>query len=238
MMTQSPVDAIRAAAHQLREDPLFPFLNHGQAIEVVVALRTTALSWNAFSAQPQPLLNPATFDDAFAAVGRGQRRIAALGHPLEDRGSRSWLALEALAIVCGQETAEDLLWSLYACLPVGEQVKLATFDAEQKAMRPVGADNRMPFEMVLAMLSFPKDRGSPYPWDTREALALQLGFSTDDAALIRAVQRESMQHTWPLSCWFLVGVLDPDMHAFMAELRADPTWREQFEELYAADGHR
>lgn len=61
--------------------------------------------------------------------------------------------------------------------------------------------------------------------------------SSTQASLIRSLQREAPNHSWPLDLWFDVGVLDGDAEQFLLELKVDPSWETYFQELYETDGY-
>ncbi|MAZ78118.1 MAG: hypothetical protein CMF39_05515 [Legionellaceae bacterium] len=232
MLLKQHAKAIRLAKPDLQ-------ISHGQAVELTVALITDAESWNHFSANPSPLTIPETLEDFFSAIGRGQRRLFQLknGEPaLDSRGRRSWEIMDAIAIpIIGEDYGLKAMWSLLERQGAGAihtvidgEVRAATFEDDASfALARLGS-------WFFQRKTYTYGQ---YPWDHTEKLALTKGFTPSQASLIRSLQREAPNHSWPLEFWFDVGVLDGDQDSFLNELKAETSWEEYFQELYSTDGN-
>lgn len=232
MLLKQHAKAIRQAKPNLD-------ISHGQAVELTVALVTQAESWNHFSANPTPLLIPDSLEAFFSAIGRGQRRLLALQNreaAPQDRGRRSWDVMDALAIpLIGKANGEEAVWSLMEHQDVGQIHTV--IDGEVRAARFEDDGGFVFARLGTWFFGRATYAYGQYPWDDTEKLALTKGFTPSQASLVRTLQREAPNHSWPLEFWFDVGVLDGDQDGFLDELKADSAWEDYFQELYRTDGY-
>lgn len=214
--------------------PRYQNLSHGQSLELAIALLTESESWNHYCSSPTPITIPEDVQSYFSAAHRFERRLSDLGVlPNSDRAGRTLAGMELLAAMSGKESFEVHIWELLDQAGVSSPVTIIDGDAREVSSRDDGlVSGLLPYRIGTWLFTPP---GEKQRWDHTEELALQMGFSKTDAALIRQLQREAPNHGWPIANWFDVGVLDGDQEAFLTSLRDDPDWQANFSELYRTD---
>lgn len=235
-----PIALAKSHAGKLRARPFLDLeLTQGHALELVTALVSSARSWNEFTAQPSAAQLPTTMSDYFGATARSQRRLQSLGlRPHWVRGLRSTASMHFLDAIFSVEDHGQSLWELMDTVgapPIliadGPNIRGSTLAESPEFLVP--RVSRWFFRELG-----PDTKYGEYPWDFTAALAKSRGFSDQEAAMVRQLQREAPNHSWDLDLWFEVGVLDPDQSAFLDELQNQTNWYESFEKLYATDGGR
>lgn len=235
------VEELKSWARQIREQQVFPWLrlSHGHALEIIVSLVSSANSWNEYSALPIAFKLPETVESYFGAVCRTQRRLHALEvAPAATRAGRCYAAVHLLAIL--NRTPDQpykMPWELLGAagtdVPIVVGVDRRKMEASLETYFPLRLSTWF-FSQHLG----PHRRAGHYPWDETERVALSMGFSPSNAALVREIQREAPNHSWDLFDWFEAGVLDPDQEAFLRELQSQPNWQDDFDKLLRSDGGR
>ena len=239
----NPTQQMKHWARAVRDEAAESFsdlnLSHGQALELAVALVSSAGSWNAWSAGPAMPELPQSIEAYWSAVARGQRRIRSFGAGASvTRRERFYATVLALAVIDG--TATERLRRPWELLTAAGTARPNIYGYEAAE---VDADPGEFFELRLGTWFFRQRVGQgvevgQYPWDETQRLARTMGFSEDDARLIWEVQREAPNHSWSVYSWLEVGVLDPDQKDFLHELRDEPQWRERFGYLLETDDER
>jgi len=220
--------SMKQAAVAVRNSP-FLDITHGHALELCVAILSTAKSWNHYCSNPTPIAVPSSIEDLFSAVIRGQRRLLELGYLTEAaRELRCSVVESFLATAHGFSSfgqLVDLVLNEAGAAP-GPQLLNTDWQA--------GSASEVHDVMTFMRLSMwyhrqylQNAKPGDYPWDRTKALALSLGFTEDEACLIRSCQREAYQHAWPHHEWMEVGLLDPDQEAFLKELMA-ANWQQKW----------
>lgn len=237
-----PTSDLKSHAKHVKNELTYLNLSHGQLIEILVALLTEEKSWNHCCASKCSLTIPDNLIDYFNSIARGQRRLAQFqGQQTTpgDRGERSLIMMDILSIV--------MTGSANGFAALNELIDRADYENKAAPMRIDNNGNLVPIsakehpEMAMVNLGswfFRNNlRIGNYPWDITEKLAIKKGFSVNKAGLIRMLQREAPNHSWPIDLWFEVGVLDGDQDKFLEELKNDQTWEKHFQALYHHDGH-
>ena len=238
----TPKNVLKAHVKEIKQKLTYISLSHGQILEILVSLLTKEESWNHFSASNCELVIPEDLTAYFECIARGQRRLARIeGKETQpgDRAERSMIMMDFLSIVIsGQCDGFLLLCELIDKADYPNKTTPLTVDSSGK-MVPLSTKEHPQAAMFnLGDWFFRENpKHGNYPWDATEKLALKKGFSVNQAALIRMLQREAPNHNWPIELWFEVGVLDGNQDMFLEELKNDQTWEEHFKALYINDGH-
>lgn len=241
-MTDSK-SVLKAHAKEIKEALPNLALSHGQIIELVVSTLTKEESWNHFSVTNGPITIPKSLTSFFASIGRGQRRLAQLQNHIAkpgDRGELSMAIMDMLSVlITGNSDGMAALSQLLDSCNYPGRIQSMTID-ENGNIVPLTKKHKPVMEMFdLGSWFFGSGNFTygQYPWDKTKALALEKGFSPNQADLIRMLQREAPNHCWPLDLWFEVGILDEDQDSFLNELKADLEWEDHFRALYDNDGY-
>lgn len=206
-----------------------PLLNikQGHVLEVLVAILSEAPSWNVFVGQKLTCHSPTSVNEWFDAICRGETRLKILeALPQSDAYGRYHLCICMLDSFLNKNTYGESLWIL---LPESTST-VAEVSGFRKARVE---DGLLEFELARLMFEKVKDHQT---WDANEKLARESGFSNSQASLIRSVQREAIQHTWPIELWFVSGLAHSDQRKFLASLKEVSGWENYFEELLRTDG--
>jgi hypothetical protein len=233
------LSVLRSHAQRLCDHPIWEIhLSPAQALEIAVALSSTAPSWDEFQRHPQEPRLLTDIDGYLSAIARTQRRLLALNAaPMLSRGMRSMLSMHYTALLADvAESPYSLLWSALRA----DGAKVSSI-LENGALREATISDGLGALQTLlgSWYFFLRHRGAPpWPWELTQQLALSMGFTAQEAQIIRTLQREAPNHAWDIDLWFEVGALDPDPAAFLEELRMQPQWPVAFERLYETDGGR
>jgi hypothetical protein len=227
-LKMDPISAIKTGARLLQDasGPLVPFaIRRGQALELTVALLSSAHSWNEFAARPRTPCAPTTVEQYCAAITGTARRLLQLNvAPLLTRELRSGAVMTLMSRLTGIPALKHL-WSVLDQEGISADLS-----------KPFAHQN-WPSERMAYWVRHRWRNQSP-PWQTTERVATEMGFSPYEARLIRDIQREAVEQSYHLALWFEVGVLEPDPRAFLSEIRQQPDWEHSFADIYHSVGRR
>lgn len=239
-----PKSELKSLAKEVRASISWLELSHGHTLELLVSLLTEEQSWNQFSSSESPIVIPTTLLDAFNVVSRSQRRLETLentsDHSSIARARRWYTVMDVLSVVsCGDPDSRMLIAKLLDSCDLKNYSTPMTINSEGK-MVPLSVQEdpgSFIFNLGSWFFALGEYTYGNYPWDKTEQKALELGFTSSQASLIRATQREAPNHSWPIDLWYEVGVLDSDQGAFLKQLQLDPNWETHFSKLLENDGH-
>lgn len=238
-----PKSELKSLAKEVRASISWLDLSHGHTIEILVSLLTEEKDWNHCSANTQ-LTIPDNLSEVFRVVSKTQRRWA----ELEDAPDRSssgrsqrWEMVMAIVsfIQCGEPYSDLMIARMLDACTLPNYSTPMTINSEGE-MVPLSVEEypeSIIFNLGSWFFSLDEYTYGNYPWDHTKKIALNMGFTANQASLIRDIQREAPNHNWPIDLWFEVGVLDADQEAFLEQLSLDSDWEEHFEKLLHHDGH-